>query len=61
MKFFSDLLHKAAHLTGRYDGKVVTWIEDKYIFIGFECSKCGFTDPKLVDKIESEKLWKKIP
>jgi hypothetical protein len=47
--------HWFAHLFGWNEGKVVTWIEDKQIFVGFECSGCGKIDPDSVDKInESE-------
>ena len=43
-------LHWITHLLKRNTGKVVTWQEDGYIFVGFKCD-CGKIDPDSVDKI----------
>jgi hypothetical protein len=38
---------------------VVTWQDDEYTYIGFECSYCKQIDQSLVDKLESEKIYGK--
>jgi hypothetical protein len=54
-KFF----HWLSHRTNTYSGKVVTWQDDEYTYIGFECSYCKQIDQSLVDKLESEKIYGK--
>lgn len=42
---------------GTNTGSVISWNEDGYICVGFECSKCKKTDPKSIVKLsESEFL-----
>ena len=46
------------HLLGTNRGKVVTWIDDDYVYVGFKCDCCGKIDEKSIDKIEKEMIWK---
>lgn len=48
------LFHWVAHKTGNNQGRVVTWQEDGFVWVGFECDGCKVIDPKTVDKIEEE-------
>jgi len=48
------LLHWISHKTGSNTGRIASWEEDGYIYIGFECDFCKQIDQKTVDKIESE-------
>lgn len=48
--------HWLLHVTKRNSGRVITWADDGYIFVGFECT-CGYIDPKTVDKIEESKIY----
>lgn len=50
------MFHWLAHLTGQYEGRVVTYREDGYIYVGFECSKCKKIDPKSLDKIKESEI-----
>lgn len=50
------LFHWVAHKTGQNEGRVVTWQENGFIWVGFECSTCKTIDPTTVDKIEEEKV-----
>lgn len=50
------LIHWLSHLTGRNEGKVVTWSDGELIYVGFECSGCGIIDKSSIDKIEMDKI-----
>jgi hypothetical protein len=50
------MFHWLAHLTGQNLGKVVTYRENGYIYVGFECSKCKKIDPKTLEKIEESEI-----
>ena len=43
-KFF----HKFSHLFKTNSGKVVTWMEDGNVYVGFECSGCKVIDPESI-------------
>jgi hypothetical protein len=47
------IFHWISHKTGNYSGRVISWRDDKYIFIGFQCDKCGEVDKKTINVIES--------
>lgn len=49
-------IHWFNHLTGSNEGKIVTWSDDEFIYVGFECSGCGIIDPSTVDKVELGKI-----
>lgn len=46
--------HWIAHKTNRNYGHVVTWEDDSYLYLGFECDKCGTVDEKTVHKVDKE-------
>jgi hypothetical protein len=50
------LLHWISHLRGTNTGKVISWNEEGYIKVGFECSTCGKIDPKSIEKINESEL-----
>ena len=50
------LLHKLSHLFGSNEGKIVTWSDDEFIYVGFECNGCGIIDKDSIDKIEFDKV-----
>jgi len=54
----NKVLHWFAHLLGRNEGNVITFIEDGYICVAFKCN-CGYICPKSIDKIESEIVYAK--
>lgn len=45
------LIHKLSHFFKLNAGKVVTYKEDDFICVGFECSGCGILDPDIISKI----------
>lgn len=45
-------LHFLSHLFETNTGKVVSWVEDDFVYVGFECDGCKKIDPKSVDKVE---------
>ena len=47
------MFHRISHFFGNYTGRVVTWMEEDDIYVGFECDVCGKIDPKTVDKVPS--------
>jgi len=49
-------IHWIAHLTGSNTGKVISWSDEEFIYVAFECD-CGKIDKSTISKIESEKLW----
>lgn len=48
------LLHWISHKTGTNTGRIASWQDDEYIYIGFECDFCKQIDQSTVNKIESE-------
>lgn len=49
------LLHWISHVTKTNTGKVISYNEDGFICVGFECS-CGLVDPKTISKINEKEL-----
>ena len=59
MKWLNRFIHKLAHLVCWNQGKVITFEEDGFICVGFECGGCGEISPDSISKIESEKIYGK--
>ena len=59
MSLLNRWIHRLAHIFGNNQGKVVTFEEDGFICVGFECSGCGEISPDSISKIESEKIYGK--
>lgn len=57
MGLLRRIIHWFAHLTGQNHGKVVTYQEEGYIYVGFECSGCKKIDPKTLEKINESELY----
>lgn len=47
-------LHWLSHKTGNNFGHVVTWEENGFFYVGFECDGCKKIEPASIDRIESE-------
>ena len=54
---FKSFLHRLSHLFKTNSGKVATWQDDDFIYVGFECSVCKQIDPKTINKIESKVIY----
>jgi hypothetical protein len=54
MGSINHFFHWFSHLTNSYNGRVVTWSEDSYIYVAFKCDTCGKIDEKSIDKIPEE-------
>ena len=50
--------HYFAHLFGYNTGNIITYEEDGFIYVAFQCD-CGLIDPLSIDKIESDKIYGK--
>jgi hypothetical protein len=51
-----SVIHWIEHKTKRNTGKIVSWSDGEYIYVGFECDSCGIIDPTSIDKIEVDKV-----
>lgn len=56
MKIRRRLIHWFEHLIGWNTGKIISWSDDDFIYIGFECDECGKIDQKSIDKVEYKKV-----
>jgi len=54
----NKISHWFAHIFGWNEGKVITWLEDNKIYIGFQCSGCGKIAESSVDKINESEIIK---
>lgn len=50
------LFHWFQHIIGSNTGDIVSWSDDKFVYVGFKCSGCGEIDQSSIDKIEFDSL-----
>jgi hypothetical protein len=56
MGLIKKIVHWFQHITGTNTGSIVTWAQDGYIFIGFECSHCKKIDNKTINKLNESEI-----
>ena len=58
INLFNNFVHKLAHFFKLNGGRVITFDEDGFIYVAFQCD-CGEICPNSIDKIEREIVYGK--
>ena len=53
----NSFLHRLSHFFKTNSGKVASWKDDEFIYVGFECDYCKQIDEKSINKIESKVIY----
>lgn len=59
VNWFRNFWHRLMHIFKLNTGRVVTWRDDQYVYVGFQCDGCGSIDEKTIDKITSVEIFEK--